>query len=178
MRTTRAVLLGIALCFVWAGCDEREFTPFIARAGFDPALVDGLWTGTAAITSAERTTPFTGTTGAVTDGFAFPVALELRFDRSFTLRSFGYPIVGAPTEDKRFCSGVFSVSGNTIAFFPNDICPALPLSRFTIGRSFPRGLELDARTRPATPGHVFGEAVSIRVHFHLELEARRPRDLP
>ncbi len=175
MRTTRAVVLGIALCLAGAACEEHEITPFFPLAGFDPPALDGLWTGSAEITSAEHTTPFVGT-GAVQDGFAFPVALELDRDRTFTLRSFGYPIVGAPTEDQRFCKGVFAVRGNTIEFFPDDVCPALPLHRYTIGRSFPRGLALEARTRPVVPGRFFGESVSIRVRFNLELEARRDRD--
>jgi len=175
MRTTRAVLLGIALCLVGAGCDEHDITPFIGVVGFDPAPLDGLWTGVGEITSAERTTPVTGT-DAVRDGFAFPVALELHRDREFTLRSFGYPIIGAPTEEQRFCRGVFAVRGNTIEFFPDDVCPALPLYKYTIGRSFPRGLELEARTRPTVPGRVFGESVSIRVRFDLQREARRDRD--
>jgi len=174
MRTTRAVVLGIALCLAGAGCDEHELTPFFPRAGFEPAALDGLWTGHAEITSAERTTTFAGS--GVQDGFAFPVALELDRDRRFTLRSFGYPIVGAPTEDKRFCRGVFAVRGNAIEFFPDDVCPALPLSRYTIGRSFPRGLQLEASTRPVRPGQFFGESVSLRVRFVLERETRFDRD--
>jgi len=175
MRTTRAMVLGIALCLAGAGCDEHDITPFLPLAGFEPAALDGLWTGYEEITSAERTTPAVGP-GTVQDGFVFPVALELDRDRTFVLRSFGYPIAGAPREDARLCRGVYAVDGNAIAFFPNDVCPALPLSRYTIGRSFPRGLQLEARTRPLKPGQFFGESASIRVRFSLELEARRDKD--
>ncbi|HEX7090663.1 MAG TPA: hypothetical protein VF192_11055 [Longimicrobiales bacterium] len=167
MGTTQRLLLGIALCLVWAGCDERDSTPFIVRAPVGSDRLLGLWTGHAEITSVEDALRPTGT-GTVQGGFAFPVALELRPDRLFTLRSFGYPIVGASAGDKRFCSGVFALQGSRIEFFPDDACPALPLHRFTIGGWFPDGLELEAATRPALPGQVFGEAASVRVRFRLE----------
>src|SRR5690606_23766624 len=164
MRTTGAVVLGIALCLAGAGCDEHEITPFTPLAGFEPDALDGLWTGRAEITSVERAGTGSGP-GGVQDGFAFPVALELDRDRRFVLRSFGYPAAGAPREDARFCGGVFAVDGNAIEFFPDAVCPALPLHRYTIGRSFPRGLHLEARTRPLLPGQFFGDAASIRVRF-------------
>lgn len=170
MRKTRAVLLGTALCLVWAGCEERDRNPFVISGGVGPGRLEGLWTGSAEITAAERTTPMIGT--SVQDGFAFPVSLELGFDRRFTLRSFGYPTSGSPNEDRRFCSGVYAVRGNAIEFFPNDVCPALPLFRYNMGRSFPSGLELEARTRPGLPGQVYNEATSVRVHFHLRRDVR------
>src|SRR5690606_17821055 len=92
MRKTRAVLLGTAPCLVWAGCEERDRNPFVISGGVGPGRLEGLWTGSAEITAAERTTPMIGT--SVQDGFAFPVSLELGFDRRFTLRSFGYPTSG------------------------------------------------------------------------------------
>jgi len=176
MRTTGAVVLGIALCLAGAGCDEHEITPFTPLAGFEPDALDGLWTGRAEITSVERAGTGSGP-GGVQDGFAFPVALELDRDRRFVLRSFGYPAAGAPREDARFCRGVFAVDGNALEFFPDDVCPALPLHRYTIGRSFPGGLHLEARTRPLLPGQFFGDAASIRVRFDLERETRGDRDL-
>lgn len=167
MGTTQRLLLGIALCLVWAGCDERDRNPFVVPVRVGSAGLVGLWTGHAEITSAEGVSRLTGT-GTIQNGFAFPVALELRADRLFTLRSFGYPIVGASAGDKRFCSGVFALEGSRIEFFPDDVCPALPLHRFTIGGWFPDGLELEAATRPALPGQVFGEAASVRVRFRLQ----------
>ena len=167
MGTTQRLLLGIALCLVWAGCDERDGDLFILPVRIGARGLAGLWTGHAEITSVEDA-PRPTLAGATQRGFAFPVALELRADRVFTLRSFGYPIVGASAEDERFCSGVFALEGNRIEFFPDDVCPALPLHRFTIGGWFPDGLELVAATRPALPGQVFGDEASVRVRFRLQ----------
>jgi len=130
-----------------------------------PEQLVGLWTGIEEITT--RGDRVLGPGGTGQGGFSFPVALELTKDRGFTLRSFGFPVGGNGGGDS-FCAGVFRAEGQTIEFFPNSACRALPLNRFTIGRFFPDGLVLEAETGHALPGTASSAAADIRVMIRVE----------
>lgn len=94
------------------------------------------------------------------NAFSFPVLLQLDDDGRFTLFTTNYP-ASYDNEMDRTCSGAYTRSGNSVAFFPSEACRALPLTKFTLGRVLPDGVTLEARS--PNPSYA-----SIRVFFWLE----------
>lgn len=140
-------------CGVWAiGCGGDAPEGILVEDPTEWELA-GVWTGTEAITSrgdASSTVP--------SDGFHFPVSLVLEKDRRFTLRTFDFPVDGG---EGRSCEGVFRASDRELEFFPDATCRALPLHRYTVGRFFPDGLTLDARSGASS-------GADIRVRIRVE----------
>ncbi len=136
---------------------------------FDSAPVElaGLWTGVEEIRGgvAGFGDAFHG--DGFGDGFTFPVALTLRADRRFELRSFGYP-VGGNGSGNELCAGVYAAEGRTLRFFPNTDCPALPLHQYTIGRFLPDGLTLRSSTRSGLVGSTGSGAAAVEVTIRVE----------
>lgn len=149
-------VLVVALLSGVLGCDDSDNPEAWIFFAPDAKELAGLWTGEARITGEK-------TTGGLRDGFTFPVALDLRKNQTFTLRSFGYPVSVERPED-RTCSGVFRVTSREIEFFPNTSCLALPVYRYTIGHFAPRGLTLR------------GERNKISLDTRVEIQVERDSD--
>ncbi|MGH7471519.1 MAG: hypothetical protein ACRENP_26505 [Longimicrobiales bacterium] len=133
-----SLFFGLACAALVAACEDTNDPVFIFEesAGFD--LV-GVWAGVAEITTAEKVgTNFGG-------GFTFPVVLSLRLDRRFELITANFP-TSYFDESDRDCKGVYTVEGNSVRFFAEETCRALPLSRYSVGRVIPSGLTLSAST--------------------------------
>jgi len=145
----------VALALVLPGCDGEGVLVF----GLDEEDLAGVWVGVEEITGTGDAVAAPG------HGFSFPVALELEADGEFVLRSFGFPVEEAGGD--RVCRGIFRVDGSTMRFFPNDLCRALPLNRYTIGRSAPDGLILEASTLQAM-GEPDAGGADIRVRIRVE----------
>jgi hypothetical protein len=83
---------------MWLACNDIEVgDPF----GVDALSLDlvGFWQGTAEVTNLQDRV--TGDPRTPTAGFFFPVAMQLRPDRSFTLWSVHFPVVGVEPADAR-----------------------------------------------------------------------------
>jgi len=151
MRAKLAVA-GLLLAIGGAGCDDGIDDPVVIKGRV--ALV-GTWTGTAEITTAEDIGP--------QDGTVFPVLLDLDKDGRFELITSNYP-ASFTDPSRRVCFGFWEREGATLELFPVEACRALPFARYTIGRTFPDGLTLDASTA-TSPVHTPG---SIRIRMRLD----------
>lgn len=167
MRARTILAAGLATAIAATGCDDDD--GFDAIVAFGPDLEDvvGFWTGVEEITGAGGAAAILLIGDQYQSGFRFPVALELRIDRSFVLRSFAVAVRDAGEND-RVCTGVYAIDGNTLKFFPNELCRPLPLSAYTIGRFAPDGLILEANTR--APVLLSGDPAvgDIRVRIRVE----------
>lgn len=132
-RSIWAIVIGL----VASGCDGEGPEGIVIGDPVEHELA-GLWTGTEAIT-----TQGDASSRVQDDGFQFAVSLMLEKDRRFTLRTFDFPVDGG---EGRLCKGVYRATGRDLEFFPDSFCRALPLHRYTVGRSFPDGLTLEARS--------------------------------
>lgn len=133
-RTMRGILVLVTAAGV-AGCEAE-----INGAGVGPAGIHGLWIGSEEITDAADI----ASQSPDGRGFTFPVALELRPDGYFLLRSPSFSMGGQGDPDRKTCSGVYSLSSRSISFFPNAECRALPLHRFELTTVLDRRLVLQA----------------------------------
>lgn len=146
---------------VWLGCNDIVVEdPF----GIDALSVDlvGFWQGTAEIATEQDR--LTGDPGGPDGGFFFPVALELRDDRSFTLWSAHFPVAGAGATDSRRCDGAYALQRRRLTLLPDQLCRALPLASYAVrqsgvGRLF---LEADSGLEPGA------QTASVRVRLALE----------
>jgi hypothetical protein len=144
MRLSRTILPVLAVSVVVA-CDDRPTHVFVEFPSFEQ--LTGTFVGTGEITNDTDISwnPTYGQAG----GFAFPVVIQFDgLNRTFVLRTANFS-TSFNNEEDRICAGIFTKDSNTIEFFPNQLCRALPLTKFTIGRTLPDGLNLDARTGPA-----------------------------
>jgi hypothetical protein len=150
----------LALMFALSACDDRELEGPLDVAAFGAELV-GFWEGELEIAPRDH---HVGTVGT-TEGFVFPVALDLGADRRFVLWSVHFPIAGAGATELRRCTGVYTVRtrDRSVALFADRLCRALPLSRYRVRRLGLDRLILEARGREPA-----GDAVSIRVRLSLE----------
>lgn len=154
------MLVALLLALGVAGCEEGADTAPLVVVPRGGDLV-GMWTGTEEVTGA--TDVVSGVDGGIEEGVKFRVALRLRSDRAFRLWVSNFPVAGQT--ESRVCEGVYDLDGNILEFFPESVCRALPLSRFSIGRAFPDELTLDARTNRTTRTSTTG---SVRVFMRLE----------
>ncbi|MFW6202033.1 MAG: hypothetical protein ACOC8B_05615 [Gemmatimonadota bacterium] len=154
------VVAGIMLLV--AGCELDDGGGLLVTSPGGATDVVGLWTGVESIAGMDG---FEGVdVGSIEEGIRFAVALRLAADGRFTLHAFDFP--AAAGSERRVCTGIYDRDGRTLKFFPDAVCRPLPLSRYTIGRTAPDGLTLEASTA-RTPGG--GEPVGdIRVRFELE----------
>lgn len=153
-RSITVVLLGVL-----AGCEPGSELIF---GESNPGDVVGFWVGEEEITTAED--PGSGATLGQ-QGFSFPIALQLRSDGRFRLTTTNFPAEYG-NEASRRCDGVYDRTGRSIEFFADRACRALPLARYTLGRTLPRGLTLNASTASLT---AFSPA-TIRVRIRLSRE--------
>ena len=153
-RSITVVLLGVVL----SACEEGTTELVIGNAS--PADVVGFWVGQEDITTEED--PGAGNLLG-TLGFTFPVALQLQSDGRFHLTTTNFP-TRLDNEAARTCEGTYTRRGGSIQFFANRACRALPLSRFTLGRTLPRGLNLDASTASVASSGPASIRVRIRVN--------------
>jgi hypothetical protein len=132
----------LPIAALMAACDVDPDAVFF-QSPSDANLV-GSWTGTEEITTAEDNS---GNVGSPADrGHQFPIVLNLDATGRFTLFTSGYPTSFERPED-RSCSGTYARSDSrSISFFPNESCRALPMTKFTIGRTLPDGITLEAKS--------------------------------
>ncbi|MFW6078298.1 MAG: hypothetical protein ACODAE_01670 [Gemmatimonadota bacterium] len=150
------------MAFVVGGCELDEGGGLLVTAPAGTSDVVGLWTGVESIAGVDALDGVA--VGSIEEGIRFPVALRLTADGRFALNVFGFPVAGG--SERRVCTGIYDRDGRTLAFFPDAVCRPLPLSRYTIGRSVPDRLTLEASTARSPGG---GEPVGdIRVRLDLE----------
>jgi hypothetical protein len=158
MSIARIILAGMVSAAL-AGCDELHVTGSQLPIGTTRNLL-GVWTGVEEITTIEdiaSNAPY-GDRGE--RGFSFPVALSLSSDGRFQLWA------SALTQGTQYgpCQGIYRKRGNSLEFFSDRHCRALPLPRYTLGSVLPRGLTLEASTANSmTTG-----AANVRVRLILD----------
>jgi hypothetical protein len=123
----------------------------------------GVWVGTGEITTDDDLA--WNTTYGDTRGFSFPVVVQFDGEGHFMLQTANFP-TSYNNEAARSCSGAFAKSNASLQFFPSELCRALPLTKFTIGRILPSGISLEARTGGALNQST--AFVSMRVRFRLD----------
>jgi hypothetical protein len=125
------------------GACDVDPTHVFFQSPSDANLV-GSWSGMEEITTAED---ISGNVGSPADrGHQFPIVLNLDASGRFTLFTSGYPTSFTRPED-RSCSGVYTrTDSRSISFLPNESCRALPMTKFTIGRTLPDGITLEAKS--------------------------------
>ena len=147
------VIAGMALAL--AACDVEAGRVTFGDIPADTRL-EGVWSGMTQISTAQDNS-----------AFSFPVVLQLDRSDRFTLITANYPAAYDDQWD-RTCSGIYTRSGNTITFYPRYSCRALPLSRYTLGRTLPDGITMEANTNDIPSS--MGNYASIRVLMQLERE--------
>lgn len=144
-----------------SGCEHGADTDPLVTGSTEGEDLVGFWTGTERLAGMDD--EVRGVDRGQEEAFSFRVALRLRANQTFRFWAFNFP-VGAQTE-QRVCEGVWEREGRILEFFPETVCRPLPLSRYAIGRFFPDGLTLEARTNAGPGGPAAG---SIRVRIRLE----------
>ena len=138
-------ILALATLLLTA-CDDEPTHVFFAEPS--DARLEGTWTGIEEIQTMQDN-----------NVFSFPILLTLDGSNRFTLFTTNYP-ASYDDENDRTCSGAYTRRSNTLTFFPNQACRALPLTQFTLGRVLPGGVTLEART--------YTSYASIRVLIRLD----------
>ena len=131
-----------------------------------PAQLEGVWTGIEEITTDEDIAS-NSSYGEYGKGFSFPVVLDFDGRGRFMLITGNFP-TSYINPDDRSCLGVYTQRGHVIRLLPSEQCRALPLTQFTIGRTLPGGISLEARTGSSLSS--LANYASVRVRFRLERE--------
>lgn len=159
----RFPILATLAATVLVACDDKPTHVFIEAPS--QAQLSGVWTGTGEITTDDDLA--WNTTYGDDRGFSFPVVIQFDGNGKFLLSTANFS-TSYNNGSARTCSGVYSKSNATLQFFPGELCRALPLTRFTIGRTLPSGLSLEARTGSAINSSA--SFVNMRVRFRLDPE--------
>ena len=159
MKRFPTILVALALA---PACDADP-NLFTFQTPSDASLV-GSWSGFEEITTAEDNA---GNVGSPADrGYSFPVVLNLDNNGRFTLVTSGYP-TSFSNPDDRSCTGVYTrTDSRSIAFFPDESCRALPMSKYTIGRVAPAGITLESRSTAVN--NPAANYLTMRVFFRLD----------
>ena len=152
----------IAAVALLAACEPED--PFQISEQPSNALLVGTWVGTAEITNPNDIGSNVNF-GDQDRGFSFPVVLNLREDRTFTLTTANFP-TSYDDEFSRICVGSWVRDNVTLQFFAVRTCRALPLTKLTLGRSLGANITLTAATQTLTNPSI-GE---IKVRFTLSRE--------
>jgi hypothetical protein len=151
-----SIYFGLACAVLCAACEDTDDPVFIFEESAQLELV-GVWAGMAEITTVQNAgTNFGG-------GFAFPVVLTLHADRRFELITANFS-TSYDDESDRDCKGAYTVDLNSVRFFSEETCRALPLSRYSVGRVIPFGITLQA----STANSLNQSNASIRVLMRLD----------
>ena len=153
----------IALVALMAAACEPE-DPFQISEQPSDALLIGAWVGSGEITNPNDIGSNVNL-GEQDRGFSFPVVINLRADRTFTLTTANFP-TSYDDEASRLCAGSWFRNSGTIEFFAVRTCRALPLTKLTIGRSLGPNITLEASTQTLI-GPTSG---AIKVRFILSRE--------
>lgn len=121
----------------------------------------GTWAGTEEITTDEDIASNRNYPG--TNGYLFPVVVQLDGSGRFTLITSNYP-TSYTDQSARICSGVYTHANSVIQFYPGEACRALPLTKYTIGRELSGGISFEARTNTSTAAYTY---TSVHILFHL-----------
>lgn len=156
-------LLPVVVMAAVSACEPLPETFSLNEA--DNTKLIGVWSGIEEMTTAEDLGSNTNFPG--TPGFSFPVIITFDANNRFTLVTSNFPTSYRYEED-RTCSGVYSRSGYMISFFPTQLCRALPMSKFTIGRELSGGISFDARSNMSTSS--MANYTSMYVRFNLVRE--------
>lgn len=127
------------------------------------AQLSGVWTGVEEITTDEDIASNINFPG--TNGFSFPVVIQFDGNGRFILLTSNYP-TSYVNDAARSCSGLYTQSNSSIAFFPHEVCRALPMSKYTVGRELSGGISFEARTN--TSGSPLANYASVHVRFNLK----------
>ena len=127
----------------------------------------GTWTGVEEITTDDDITSNINFPGTTQGGFSFPVVINFGADGRFTLYTANVPTSYRYEED-RTCSGAYSRKNATVQFYPSYLCRALPMSSYTLGRTLPSGISLEARTN--TSGSTMASYASVHVRINLDAQ--------
>jgi hypothetical protein len=150
--------------FLAAGCGTKPDRIIFEEPSSD--RITGVWSGIEEITANDDITSNIAFPGTGAGGFSFPVIIQ--FDgRNFTLITSGYA-TSSFDDRARTCSGVFTRSGTSIQFFPVQECRALPMNKFTVGRTLPNGMSLEARSN--TTASALATYANVHVRFNLDRE--------
>jgi hypothetical protein len=155
-----------SLLIVLAACDVDSINVFSSEPSPTRNLnLLGTWSGFAEITTAEDIAINTGS--PADRGFNFPIVINLDTNNRFTLFTSGYP-TSFSNEFDRSCVGIYTRGSNTISFFPNESCRALPMTKYVIGVAVPNGITLQANSN--TVGNPAANYLTMRVFMRLERE--------
>lgn len=122
MRSIKQRLCGVAavavLPAVLSACEAGVDAITVGTGVVEAADLAGVWTGEAVLSPAFA---------APGEGERYSVSLVLDQGGWFTLRS-DYPPVSADPQPIRRCDGVWTPRDGAIEFFPDHVCPALPMT--------------------------------------------------
>ena len=152
----------VIIAGILAGCGE---VPTVYREQPATSLISGVWTGTEEITTDNDITSNVNYPGTTAGGFSFPVVVQFGSDGRFSLVTANFPTSYRYDED-RSCSGVYTRTSSSITLVPTALCRALPMSKYTIGRTLYNGMTLEARTN--TSGDPMANYASVHVMFNLQ----------
>lgn len=164
MREPLRSLAAVAATVAVVGCEGGNVFPGVTELPERGAVredVLGFWTGTEEISSTRARASLPP------ENLRFPVAVEFRDDRRFTLWSYRASS-GSTGSPDRTCDGVFRTERTTLEFFPEEDCGSLPLHRFVVGRFAPQGLLLEGRSDSAVRDGSGEEASNLVVRIRVE----------
>ena len=145
-----------------AACEPED--PFMIFEEPTNAELVGVWVGSAEITNPNDIGANVNL-GDQDRGFSFPVVIQLRADRTFTLTTANFP-TSYEDEASRLCAGSWFRDNVTVQFFALRTCRALPLTKLTLGRSLGPNITLEASTQTLTNPSIG----AIKVRFNLTRE--------
>ena len=156
----------LATAVLLAACGDANFPTQVQVEDPSPNRLTndgtvGTWVGTEEITTDEDIASNQNFPG--TNGYMFPVVVQLDGSGRFTLITSNYPTSYTNDAD-RSCTGVYSHANASIQFYSTTSCRALPMTKYVIGRDLSGRLTFEARTNTSTPTYVF---TSIHVIFNL-----------
>jgi len=160
----KQISVAAVLCLAAAACGTKPDRIIFEEPSGDRIV--GVWSGVEEITTDNDITSNVAFPGTGAGGFSFPVIIEFQGSR-FTLTTSNFATSSAD-ESARTCNGIFTRSGTSIQFFPAQQCRALPLNKYTVGRTLPEGMLLEARTN--TSASSLASYASIHVRFNLDRE--------
>ena len=152
----------IAVAVLVTACEPED--PFQIFQQPSNAELVGTWVGSAEITNPNDIGSNLNL-GEQDRGFSFPVVINLRADRTFTLTTSNFP-TSYEDEASRVCVGSWFRSNVTVEFFAVRTCRALPLTKLTMGRSIGLNITLEAATQTLTNPSIG----AIKVRFNLSRE--------
>jgi hypothetical protein len=159
MKKHILILAAAALC---AACGDVPNQVYLEEPS--DSRLSGAWSGVEEITTDNDITSNINFPGTTAGGFSFPVVILFDGTNRFTLLTSNFP-TSYDNESDRSCTGIYARSGSMLSLYPGSQCRALPMFKYTIGRTLPDGISLEARTN--TSGDPMASYASVHVRFNL-----------